>query len=437
MSTKHTISDIFSGNNGGRRGAVRAWLLIGVCALLGAFLVGCPNGGTAGPSVSITTSPTSLTENSLNGATLTLTLKNATYTDPLPADAVTLTTTPSIAGLSVGSVARRSATEAVVMLAKDSVDFTVDTELTVTVLAAAHSGNGNLTAPAVSIAAVATPALGVSLSTPAANTITEGDGTMTTDSTTLTVDLDSAAPSALNVLVDITQMAPAATPANVTYGLDYGVTIDSVSAATGFMFDSATTPGTLMTRQVTVPFAATDTSRTLTITAAEDVDGLSEVLSIRLVADNSYRITSENTNTAAAARTLTMTDNEPAVILDELNSVVDAITEGGSPVIAVIISAPNAGGVEVNVAVSGASPGDANSARGGSGDDFAGLTSATLSNSIPIRTNPGIDLQYFTLDDGVTEGDETWTVTILPGDGYQVPQSPNPVSRSIIIQDAS
>ena len=48
MSTKHTISDIFSGNNGGRRRmSPRAWLLIGVCALLGAFLVGCPESETA------------------------------------------------------------------------------------------------------------------------------------------------------------------------------------------------------------------------------------------------------------------------------------------------------------------------------------------------------------------------------------------------------
>ena len=40
----------------------------------------------------------------------------------------------------------------------------------------------------------------------------------------------------------------------------------------------------------------------------------------------------------------------------------------------------DADGVEINVAVSGVSIGDANRERDGSGDDFAGLTSVTLSS---------------------------------------------------------
>ena len=434
MSTKHTISDIFSGNNGGRRGAVRAWLLIGVCALLGAFLVGCPESETTNtdPSVSVTeTSPDPLTENSLNGAAFSLTLKNATYTDPLPEDVITLTTTPPIAGLSVGLVLRLSDTETVVMLLKDSVDFTVDTELTVTVLAAGHSGNGNLTAPAVPITAVATPALEVSLSTPVANAITEGN----TAGTTLTVDLDAPAPTAgLSVLVDITQMTPATTPANVTYGLDYGVAIDTDSTSTGFTFDSATTPGTLMTRRVEVPFAATDTRRTLTITAAEDMDGLSEVLSIRLVADNSYRITSENTNDAAATRTLTMTDNEPVVTLELLTvdtglgtNIVDEDARSVTIELTLPSAAP-AGGVTVNLAVSGTADRGDVSARSGS-FDILDVTQILIEGSMTE-----VQSTYSTQDDGDTDdGDETVIVTVLPGDGYRVPQSNN--SASIIIRD--
>ena len=426
---------VFSGNNGGRGRAVRAWLLIGVCALLGAVLVGCPDSGTENtdPSVSITTtSPAMLTENSLNRAVLTLTLKNATYTDPLPADVVTLTTTPSIAGLSVGSVARRSATEAVVMLVKDSVDFTVDTDLTVTVLAAAHSGNGNLTAPAVSIAAVAIPAPVVRLSTPAANTITEAGtdsaGNTATGSTTLTVNLGGAAPSALNVLVDITQMTPAATPANVTYGLDYGVAISGDQM--GFSFDSTTTPSTLMTRRVEVPFAAGVMSRTLTITAAEDVDGLSEVLSIRLVADNSYRITSENTNVAAAARTLTMTDNEGVLTVDQS---LTTFTEGA--IFATFLSVTSLLPMDTRVyfqidsetiqanEIASTDVRDVNGDLTSSGVQFAmvGIPLVFLADDSCDSSDNCQTAFVFQVVADADSDDETLTITLLDGNGYTLP----------------
>ena len=89
-----------------------------------------------------------------------------------------------------------------------------------------------------------------SLGAPVAGAITEGD----TGGTTLTVDLDGPAPSTgLSVLIDITQSDPTATPANVTYGLDYGVALEGAQA--GFSFDSTTTPDMLIVRRVAVPFA--------------------------------------------------------------------------------------------------------------------------------------------------------------------------------------
>ena len=147
------------------------------------------------------------------------------------------------------------------------------------------------------------------------------------------MNLAVPAPSALNVLVDITQSDPTATPTGVTYALDYGVAVSGEQADFDFL---SATPNMLIVRRVTVPFATGVMSRTLTITAAEDVDGLSEVLSIAVQDGTGYAVTDTTTE---ATRTLTLTDNEPAVILDELSSV-SMLAEGGAGSIFIRISAP-------------------------------------------------------------------------------------------------
>ena len=144
----------------------------------------------------------------------------------------------------------------------------------------------------------------VSLSEPSPATLSEG---ASGESAMLTVSMVAAAASALTVLIDITQTTPSSTPPRVTYGLDYGVAIDGDAA--GFSFDR-TGPAALRTRRVVVPFAAGQSSRTLELTALEDVDGLSEVLSIRLVDDDGYFV-----DPAARLHSLTLIDNEPVVSL--------------------------------------------------------------------------------------------------------------------------
>ena len=144
----------------------------------------------------------------------------------------------------------------------------------------------------------------VSLSEPSPATLSEG---ASGESAMLTVSMVAAAASALTVLIDITQTTPSSTPPRVTYGLDYGVAIDGDAA--GFSFDR-TGPAALRTRRVVVPFAAGQSSRTLELTALEDVDGQSEVLSIRLVDDDGYFV-----DPAARLHSLTLTDNEPVVSL--------------------------------------------------------------------------------------------------------------------------
>ena len=77
---------VFSGNNGGRRGAVRAWLLIGVCALLGAVVVGCSSDPAAETGPLATLGPLSSTTVTEGGnATITVGL------DPPPTGSDTVT----------------------------------------------------------------------------------------------------------------------------------------------------------------------------------------------------------------------------------------------------------------------------------------------------------------------------------------------------------
>ena len=95
-------------------------------------------------------SPLLLSEDNLNGATLTLTMRNATYTDPIgPPTQFTLNPDPDISGLSVMSVVRSDATNAVLTLAFDGSDFDGNVALSVVVAAGAHSGTAALTTATV------------------------------------------------------------------------------------------------------------------------------------------------------------------------------------------------------------------------------------------------------------------------------------------------
>ena len=112
------------------------------------------NNTPSGPAASLTASPP-LTEANLSGATVTVTLVNTQYEDPLAVDDFTLTDT--VAGdVTVASVLRSSTTVATVTLAHTGEAFSGDGTLSVTVLAAGHTGAGNLMTNTVPI--TATPA---------------------------------------------------------------------------------------------------------------------------------------------------------------------------------------------------------------------------------------------------------------------------------------
>ena len=132
------------------------------------------------------TAPATLDEASLDGATLTLTLMNADYTDPLTdVNLFALTTVPEIMGLTVMGVSRTDANNAMVTLAYTG-DFDVPATLSVTVVASAHDGAVALTTATVPITAVLEPTVAITARTLS----TSGEASL--DRATLTLTLMNA-----------------------------------------------------------------------------------------------------------------------------------------------------------------------------------------------------------------------------------------------------
>ena len=101
-----------------------------------------------------------LTEEILNGATVTVTLANTEYAPDaeLADDDFRLATTENVPGVTVSGVRRDSATEATLTLAYGGADFTADGRLSVTVLDSGHTGSGDLDAGSILVTAI-NPAL--------------------------------------------------------------------------------------------------------------------------------------------------------------------------------------------------------------------------------------------------------------------------------------
>ena len=95
-----------------------------------------------------------LTEDTLNGSTVTVTLVNTEYVGtPSTAD-FTLTTTDVPGTVTVSGVSRDSATEATLTLAYVGTNLTADGTLSVTVRESGHTGSGNLATNSVPIMAI-------------------------------------------------------------------------------------------------------------------------------------------------------------------------------------------------------------------------------------------------------------------------------------------
>ena len=302
---------------------------------------------------------------------------------------------------------------------------------------------------AVTLRVLADGARVVSL-VPGIDTLVEGS-----DAIELVVRLDEAPETGVLVQLDSLQTVPSATPANVTYGLDYRVSIqdntatDAACVTTDFSFDSAAEE-TLMSRRVVVPFPAGCASQTLLVSALEDLDGLDETLTFSLAEQgDSYAVTS---TLEEAVRTLTVTDNELVVMLPPLLAeqgvdVIGVTTELSFPRVVILLPGHVAEStpVTVNIAVSGdIDDGDVSSGFDFDPDDSSLFLPAgerlTELSEIVIRGNitfdgvVGTQVAYTIIPDGIEEDEETAIVTLLAGDGYRLPATGS--SRSLTILDS-
>ena len=115
------------------------------------------------PAYLSATNPASLTEATLNGATVTVSLGGLTYASGVSASSFALVANPAIAGLSIGNVTggASGATTATLTLATGAgYGFNTPATLAVRVRAAAHSGSPDLTSGTLAVS----PTPGVTLS---------------------------------------------------------------------------------------------------------------------------------------------------------------------------------------------------------------------------------------------------------------------------------
>ena len=116
---------------------------------------------TVNAGATLASNPTSLTEDNLDGATLTVTLPSGfTYAAGVTAASFELVTSPTIAGLSVSTVtggATGTTAATLTLAAGTGYGFDAASTLAVKVLAAAHSGSSDLTTGSLSVAPSAPP----------------------------------------------------------------------------------------------------------------------------------------------------------------------------------------------------------------------------------------------------------------------------------------
>ncbi len=304
------------------------------------FLVTVP---AASASIASTTPP-ALLETNLNGATLKVELSGTVFVGGVSPSSFQLATTPTIAGLSIASAVRDSATQATLTLRFDSTNFDTQGTLLARVLAAAHRFGGDQETGTVAVA----PVRGMMLSA-TTRALAEDPGTSNANVGTYTAVL-TGQPTG-TVTVTVTSADPAA------------VTVDT-AAATGL--------------QSTLSFTPTnwDTTQTVTLTAVQDTDSNSEETAIDHAAQGG------GYDGATARLVATVADDDVGVIVDtDPNTPGDqttplALNEGQTATYTVRLSTLPAGG-NVTVAVASDNPA-IDVAPGTSGGTFGSAASLTF-----------------------------------------------------------
>ncbi len=337
------------------------------------------------------TVPDPLTEANLDGATLTVTLTDTTYMDPLPANPVTLNTDATDAGVTVMTAVRDTATVATVTLDYDDTDFDTDLDIIVTVAAAAHVGSGDLLTAARTVTAIdetsrlsalslsegaLDPVFNAGTFVYAASVANSIDGLTVTPAaaagTTITVDgapVNSGEASAeLALTVGANTITVAVTTPKAT-AQDYTLTVTREMALS---FGGADTGG------VTEDTATTTATGTLTVTNPNPSGG-TEVVA-QTDADGTYG--TFTIVAASGAWTYTLNNSAPATnALAASETVTDVFT---------VVAAADPGAItDVTITITGAN--DAPTADAGPPQAVALSATVTLDGSASADPDTGAD----------------------------------------------
>ena len=306
------------------------------------------------------TAPTALAETNLDGARVTLELSGTTFGASLAASNFTLTTTPTIAGLSVASVSRSSDTRATLTLRFDDTNFDTQATLAVRVLAAALSSASDLDTQTVAVA----PTLGLVFTGPTGI----GMGMFG-------VDED---PGGANANVGAYNIALAGQPTGT-------VTVTPTISNSDVAFTGTTLP-------LTFDGTNWDTAQSVGVTASQDGDAIDDIAYI------DHAVTGIPGLTAGGRLTLTVTDDETqGLTLAATTLTGSGVTEGGSAVTytARLASAPT-GPVRVQI-TGGAGAVSVDTAAA------AGLQNTLLFNATNYSTPQTVTVTALADDDGESE----------------------------------
>ena len=240
---------------------------------------------TVNAGATLASSPASLTKDNLDGATLTVTLPSGfTYAAGVTAASFELVTAPTIAGLSIGAVtggAPGTTTATLTLAAGTGYGFDAASTLAVKVLAAAHSGTGDLTTGTLPVAPAAPPGVTVSRTS---LSLDEDPGTANANQGTYTVVLNSA-------------------PVGCAGGV-------GVSVASGNP-DVEADPTALT-------FTATtwNTPQTVTVTAEQDDDGENDRATLRHAVTTACDAAGYPTTLAIPSVSVTVADDDAPAVTD-------------------------------------------------------------------------------------------------------------------------
>ena len=314
-----------------------------------------------GPSASISsTTPAALTEDNLNGATVTVALSGVTFESGVTASSFELVTT--MTGVSISSVSSVSSGDAAATLTLSSTaDISATADLAVKVLAAAHSGGTDLTTGAVSVAPV----------------LDAGPGAST---------------GALSVAVEEGSMAgwDVVLSADPGAGCTGGVTIGITSGDTAAV--------TVSPAALTFTTANWDTAQTVTATAVQDNNVVDETVTISHMVTATGCAAAYPTGLSIASVTVAVEDDDTGVFSIDSPRAVEG--DSGPTTMTFTVTLSPAAPVQATVDYAYSTTGSATS-----GTDHAAIPGGTLTfapgvttRTISVTVNGDTDMEP---DEGV------------------------------------